>query len=59
MNGTTKTWLDAGAEPPDRAALGLPSDRFVWAYADNQGIAQGLDTASRPPQCSVTAFSCF
>ena len=46
MNGTTRTWLDAGAEPPDRAALGLPSDRFVWAYAGNQGIAQGLATAS-------------
>ncbi len=45
MNGTTRTWLDAGAEPPDGAALGLPSDRFVWAYAGNQGIAQGLSTA--------------
>jgi colanic acid biosynthesis glycosyl transferase WcaI len=45
MNGTTQDWLDAGARPAERADLGLPDDRFVWAYAGNQGIAQGLGTA--------------
>jgi glycosyltransferase involved in cell wall biosynthesis len=45
MNGTTATWLDAGAEHPNSSDLDLPSDRFIWAYAGNQGIAQGLATA--------------
>lgn len=44
-NGTTQAWLDAGEAAPDRAAAGLPDDRFVWMYAGNFGLAQGLETA--------------
>ncbi|HXF00982.1 MAG TPA: glycosyltransferase family 4 protein [Solirubrobacterales bacterium] len=44
-NGTTRTWLDIGASEVDRAPLSLPEDRFVWAYAGNLGIAQGLEAA--------------
>jgi glycosyltransferase involved in cell wall biosynthesis len=44
-NGTTSVWLDAADGAPDRAALGLPDDRFVWTYAGNLGLAQGLDAA--------------
>lgn len=46
-NGTTQRWLDAGEVPADRAAAGMPADRFVWMYAGNLGIAQGLETAVR------------
>jgi colanic acid biosynthesis glycosyl transferase WcaI len=44
-NGTTAVWLDVASTDPDRAALDLPHDRFVWTYAGNLGSAQGLDTA--------------
>lgn len=44
-NGTTRLWLNAAALEPDRAALGLPPDEFVWAFAGNLGLAQGLETA--------------
>jgi colanic acid biosynthesis glycosyl transferase WcaI len=44
-NGTTQAWLDAGAIEADRAALALPTDRFIWAYAGNLGLAQGLEAA--------------
>ncbi len=44
-NGTTRNWLHAGDIEVDRAELGLPSDRFVWTYAGNLGIAQGLGAA--------------
>ena len=44
-NGTTRTWLDVGAGEEDRRSLSLPEDRFIWAYAGNLGIAQGLDAA--------------
>jgi colanic acid biosynthesis glycosyl transferase WcaI len=44
-NGTTSAWIDAGAREPDRNAAGLSPDEFVWAYAGNLGIAQGLDAA--------------
>jgi glycosyltransferase involved in cell wall biosynthesis len=43
-NGTTKLWLDMGSIEVDRASLGIPEDRFVWTYAGNVGIAQGLDS---------------
>ena len=46
-NGTTRAWLEAGEAEPDRAGAGLPGDKFVWMYAGNFGIAQGLDTAVR------------
>jgi glycosyltransferase involved in cell wall biosynthesis len=44
-NGTTQMWLEMGEEEVGREALGLPGDRFVWTYAGNVGIAQGLDAA--------------
>ena len=44
-NGTTRLWLDAGAVDPDRSEFQLPTDRFVWTYAGNVGIAQGLEIA--------------
>ncbi len=44
-NGTTQRWLDAGEAPADRRAAGFPPDGFVWMYAGNLGIAQGLDAA--------------
>ena len=44
-NGTTRDWLAAGEVDVDRGELGLPTDRFVWTYAGNLGIAQGLSTA--------------
>ena len=44
-NGTTRKWMEAGEEEVDRAALDMPADRFVWTYAGNLGIAQGLMAA--------------
>jgi len=44
-NGTTRAWLERGLRSPDRQELGLPEDRFVWAYAGNLGLYHGLDTA--------------
>lgn len=45
MNGTTRAWTGAAGEEPDRAAEGLPEDRFVWAYAGNLGLLHGLEAA--------------
>lgn len=44
-NGTTRFWLEERSEPADRSSLGLPADRFIWTFAGNLGVAQGLDTA--------------
>jgi glycosyltransferase involved in cell wall biosynthesis len=44
-NGTTRMWIEAGEAEPDREGLGLPADRFVWTYAGNVGIAQGMEAA--------------
>jgi glycosyltransferase involved in cell wall biosynthesis len=44
-NGTTREWLAAGEEAPDRAGAGLPTDRFVWTYAGNLGLSQNLEVA--------------
>jgi glycosyltransferase involved in cell wall biosynthesis len=44
-NGTTGAYLDAGELEPDRAELGLPADGFLWTYAGNLGLAQGLEAA--------------
>jgi glycosyltransferase involved in cell wall biosynthesis len=44
-NGTTRDWLAAGEAASQRDELGLPRDRFVWTYAGNLGLAQGLGTA--------------
>ncbi len=46
-NGTTEFWVDAGAAEPDRSAAALPDDRFVWTFAGNVGLAQGLRSADR------------
>lgn len=43
-NGTTRMWLEAGETDVDRAALGLPEDRFIWTYAGNLGLSFGLDS---------------
>jgi colanic acid biosynthesis glycosyl transferase WcaI len=45
MNGTTRTWLEAGEQEPDREAFGLAPERFVWAYGGNLGLAQGIEAA--------------
>jgi glycosyltransferase involved in cell wall biosynthesis len=44
-NGTTRFWLDSAGLAPDRARQGLPPERFVWSFAGNLGLAQGLRTA--------------
>ncbi|MGH2952444.1 MAG: glycosyltransferase family 4 protein [Solirubrobacterales bacterium] len=44
-NGTTREWLAAGETPPERTTLGLPEQRFIWAYAGNIGLAHGLEVA--------------
>jgi glycosyltransferase involved in cell wall biosynthesis len=44
-NGTTREWLEVGRAEPEREGADLPTDRFVWTYAGNLGIAQGLETA--------------
>lgn len=44
-NGTTRDWLEAGNAKVDRGSVGLPEDRFIWAYAGNIGLAQDLETA--------------
>jgi glycosyltransferase involved in cell wall biosynthesis len=42
-NGTSPEALAAGEIEVSRAQLGLPADRFVWMYAGNLGVLQGLD----------------
>lgn len=45
-NGTTREWLEIGRSVPDREGAGLPdAGTFVWTYAGNLGIAQGLSSA--------------
>lgn len=44
-NGTTEEWIRAGVAEVPRAAVGLPDDDFVWAYAGNIGLAHGLENA--------------
>ena len=44
-NGASELCLQAAGWEPDRGALDLASDRFVWTYAGNVGLAQGLDSA--------------
>jgi glycosyltransferase involved in cell wall biosynthesis len=45
-NGTTGDWLAVGETEVVRASVGLPDDRFVWAYAGNLGLAHGLEFAA-------------
>lgn len=44
-NGTTRVWLDAAEHAVDRASVGFPEDKFVWAYAGNVGLSYGLEAA--------------
>ncbi|MEK6328277.1 MAG: glycosyltransferase family 4 protein [Actinomycetota bacterium] len=44
-NGTTRAWLDLGAQAVDRGGAGLPEGRFVWAYGGNLGLSHGLEVA--------------
>lgn len=44
-NGTTRWWLQRGAEEVDRERMGVPADRFVVGYAGNLGLYHGLNTA--------------
>lgn len=44
-NGTTQFWVDGAELPGDRRELGLPEDRFLWTFAGNVGVAQGLEAA--------------
>jgi len=44
-NGTTREWLAAARGEGERAALGLPEDRFVWTYAGNLGLSHNLGDA--------------
>jgi putative colanic acid biosynthesis glycosyltransferase WcaI len=45
-NGTTLEWLEVGEEGVPRSSVGLPDNRFVWAYAGNIGLAHGLEVAA-------------
>jgi glycosyltransferase involved in cell wall biosynthesis len=44
-NGTTAAWLGLADTEVEREEVGLPGDRFVWTYAGNVGLSQGLETA--------------
>lgn len=44
-NGTTRFWLDAAELEVARDELDLPHGRFIWTFAGNIGLAQGLETA--------------
>lgn len=44
-NGTSPEMLELGAEEVERGEAGLPSGRFVWTYAGNIGLLQGVDAA--------------
>jgi colanic acid biosynthesis glycosyl transferase WcaI len=56
-NGTTRFWLEESIVPPERSALGLPEDRFIWTYAGNVGTAQGLDNALEAARLLGDGFS--
>ena len=44
-NGTTREWMEVGEADVDRASVGLEPERFVWTYAGNVGLSQGLEVA--------------
>ena len=44
-NGTTREWMEVGEADVDRASVGLEPGRFVWTYAGNIGLSQGLEVA--------------
>jgi glycosyltransferase involved in cell wall biosynthesis len=43
-NGTSKAALVAGEAEVSRASVGLPDEGFVWMYAGNLGVLQGLES---------------
>jgi colanic acid biosynthesis glycosyl transferase WcaI len=49
-NGTTRDWMAMGETEVDPAAVGLDPGRFVWTYAGNVGLSQGLDVAVEAAQ---------
>lgn len=55
-NGTTRMWLDLATMEVDRAELGLPADRFLWTYAGNVGLSQGLGIAVRAAELLGDGF---
>jgi glycosyltransferase involved in cell wall biosynthesis len=55
-NGTTRLWVDAGQQEADRADTDLPADDFVWSYAGNLGLAQGLEHAVRAAEILGDGF---
>jgi glycosyltransferase involved in cell wall biosynthesis len=44
-NGTTRLYVRSAQLEPDRASLRLPPEKFIWTYAGNVGVAQGLEAA--------------
>jgi glycosyltransferase involved in cell wall biosynthesis len=44
-NGATPSFLAAGEQDPDPDLLADSDGRFVWTYAGNLGLAQGLESA--------------
>ena len=44
-NGTTALWVDGASLEVAPEDAGLPRERFVWTFAGNIGLAQGLDAA--------------
>jgi glycosyltransferase involved in cell wall biosynthesis len=44
-NGATPMFLDAGERDPEPDLVGERDGRFVWTYAGNLGLAQGLESA--------------
>ena len=44
-NGTTRDWMAMGELEIDPASVGLDPQRFVWTYAGNVGLSQGLEVA--------------
>jgi glycosyltransferase involved in cell wall biosynthesis len=44
-NGATPSFLAAGEREPEPEVLGESDGRFVWTYAGNLGLAQGLESA--------------
>jgi glycosyltransferase involved in cell wall biosynthesis len=44
-NGTTRFWLESANLEPDRDGSDLPEQEFIWTFAGNLGLAQGLESA--------------
>ena len=44
-NGTIPLWVEGARLEPSRRDLGLDPTRFIWTFAGNVGLAQGLEAA--------------